>query len=270
MNFKISHKKTVLFSFLCALVVSVHALEQVVPQVVQSKKTNIVATSKKDTVIAFDAHDVLLNFDKKALMYKIVQYGAVAGATTLAAATIIGTSAVWLVAAMPAIVVGDVLGRVMCFKKKHKRRPVIEHVWDADCLLKSLKPEYIRLESLFKPNKAMFKLIDELKEKGYAVVIASNIAPDTLKLLQERYPKHFEKFDDIESPNEENKWVDKRQPKKFFTNLKKKASGKKIILIDDKEENCKNAEEEELAAICFKGNMQELRKALQEKGVELA
>lgn len=265
--FNIPVRKIIIFSFLCMIFLGscVNGMEK---SLIAEK--NIITATPKTTVIAFDAHDVLLDFDKKALLGKIVQYSVLAGATTLAGTAVVGTSAVWLAAAIPTVIVSDVLGRILSFKKKYNRRPVIEHIWDADCLLKFLKPEYVRLESLFKPNDAMFALIDELKESGYGIALASNIAPETLKLLQARYPKYFEKIDFIESPDEENEWVDKKQPKKFFANLKKKAQGKQFILIDDKDENCKNAENEEIAAICFKGDMSELRMALQNNGVDVA
>ena len=191
------------------------------------------------------------------------------GGAGVAAGTLIGPSAVALIAAMPVVIIGDVLSRVLCFKKQHKRRPVIEHVWDTDPLLRFLKPEYIRLESLFKPNEAMFALVDELKEQGYSVGVASNIAPETLQLLQKRYPEHFKKFDFIVSPSEANRWVDKKQPKKFFDQLQQQAYGKKFVVIDDKQENCDNAEEEDMLSICFNGDMEELYAALRDKGVDV-
>lgn len=96
------------------------------------------------------------------------------------------------------------------------------------------------------------KIMRELKERGYRLLILSNIGITTFKLLQKKFPDVFELFDGYQVCGPENNWLQKPYKKAYeqfitFFNLAPEST----IFIDDKKSNIKGALRVGIQAIHF-------------------
>lgn len=176
-----------------------------------------------NTVVVFDLHDVLFEWDKAAFQqqFTLSKKKSQHGLMNRIGATV----------ALPFVAVGA----------KITKKPL--GYFYKTSFLKGLKYKYVEIAGCYKPNNAMFELIKELKAAGYTVMLASNVDQDSLADLKKRFPVLQNVFDQELYPSVRNQWVNKNKPKKFYRQLKELASGKQIVFIDDKEKNCRNAQD---------------------------
>lgn len=208
--------------------------------------------------VVWDLHGVLFTVDSSAWILNLSIYGIIATCIFLMSYFFCGKKGLLLVF-LPIFFIGiDFVARVGYFYLNYGYRPVIEHVWDSDVILRLFKPHFVRFENLYRPNEEVFALIKNLQQEGCDLFIGSNIAPDTLRGLKEYYPVYFDFFKGIISPHESNGWVDKKQPELFFALVKAMVGDKHIIFIDDSSINCQNAQKNGLFAIRFMGNIDQI------------
>lgn len=229
---------------------------------------SLINCTVSDYALAWDLHAVLFDVDLIGWIKLLGLYGLLSLAVMWLLYTLLGMRGILFVIVSFFIVTLDFCSRVGSFAWEHGHRPVIEHVWDADPLLRFFKPIFVQFENLYAPNEAVFEIVKNVKKQGYSVYIASNIAPDTLRCLRKKYPDYFALFDGIVSPSEAHQWVDKKQPERFFELLKNRVGNKNIVFIDDSLTNCKNAEKYGIKAICFQGDIQALKQSFFDKFAE--
>lgn len=237
--------------------------------------------SPESTGIAFDFHNVIGKFDwsygKKhpGFLKKLSQYGLAFGSAAVLSYCLLGANSLLLLT-IPAAVTLTFATRFAFFAASKKRRPVIEQFVKKDPILGYANSEFVELESLYIPNEEIVALMKQLRANGYTIVLASNIAPGSLALLQERYPEVFEYFKvdgklQAVTPAKENGWLDKKQPSKYYQELVSLCGKEQVIFIDDSDKNCKNAEKssKNIKAICFTGSIEDLRQQLRAQKVQI-
>lgn len=133
------------------------------------------------------------------------------------------------------------------------------------------KQIFINLISAQNLNQETIKLIKSLKSKGYKIYILSNIWPESLNILYNKFPELKILFDGAYIPDAKNGFIAKPHPS-FYEGFKyylftKKQTDKQIIFIDNSEKNIKGAQEAGLYAVEF-SSVPELVSYLKDKNFE--
>ena len=118
----------------------------------------------------------------------------------------------------------------------------------ADILSKDIDPylyEFtIQIANAQTPIKGMPELVKTLHDKGYTLMIASDIGDEVYELLKQRYP-FFNYFSHVQGVDySEPDPILKKDPA-FFANFDEKHNKqkKKLILIDDSENKIESAQQ---------------------------
>ncbi|MGC2310683.1 MAG: hypothetical protein WA432_03625 [Candidatus Babeliaceae bacterium] len=112
-----------------------------------------------------------------------------------------------------------------------------------------------------KPNMNMVALLENLKNKGYELVLASNIGPELYADLKKEIPAVFDLFSAaFIAQKSQNGTLEKRE-RAFYDNIQKYYPAQPIVLIDDKKHNIRLAKKVGILGILFK-NMSQLKKEL--------
>lgn len=203
--------------------------------------TTIALNEKKlnpeDIFIVYDFHDVLVKHDIKQYIIKGLQIFGTGSLLFGLVYVAFGWQGVGAAAILPIVIITDLIYRFSQQDYRHE-----ESVFKKDWLLRPLLPLYIELESLFKLDPAIFKIVKKIDELGIKQMIASNINSGSLNLLKQRYKQSgkFNYFSDILSPTPENGLLNKRKNGgiDFFKELNNRTQDARLVIyIDDKEKN---------------------------------
>jgi FMN phosphatase YigB (HAD superfamily) len=108
-------------------------------------------------------------------------------------------------------------------------------------ILEKYKQNFISLTNAQKPNEKMVRIIKELRNKGFTIVLASNIGPKTLEDFKVKFPEVAALFDDMYIIDKKINFYGKPDSK-YFEGLKQFAldkghAGKQMVFTDDDQEN---------------------------------
>lgn len=118
--------------------------------------------------------------------------------------------------------------------------------------------------TLKEPIPGTATIIEELKQKGYTLYIASNVGTEHYEKLKATYPELFEKFTAAkvvpykESYQAGNRVI-KKPDRQYFQDLKQMVDKENIIFIDDKVENTNMAQLTGMTGIHYTGDNDNLR-----------
>jgi len=118
------------------------------------------------------------------------------------------------------------------------------------------------------PISGTVNIIQELKDKGYMIDLASDIGQTFLPDLMKKYPSTFDMIADKQTVDyiNTNQPIHKPSIQYFQDYLEKYGNGKTIIFIDDKEKNVAAAKQAGMIGIVFK-DPEQLRKDLVKMGI---
>ncbi len=122
----------------------------------------------------------------------------------------------------------------------------------------NLLPFIIDITNVHVPVPEMVRLLQQLKARGYELHILSNVGPERLKRLQERYPEVIGLFDKMLINNgDPNNLI--KKPQKAFYELylhKFNLQPNTVLFIDNKKVNVHEAHELGFSTIRFKNPKQ--------------
>lgn len=128
--------------------------------------------------------------------------------------------------------------------------------------IKPYAPVMIEIANAQKPNKELFKLIEQLKDKGYTMHIFSNIGDTIYANLAQQFPHLFEYFEQICVPASSNEYIAKPNPQAFAYYLAEyNPQHKQVLFIDNRRKNIKVAQLLGIHGILFT-SATDLRKTL--------
>ena len=132
------------------------------------------------------------------------------------------------------------------------------------------------------PVPGMTALLQELKQQGCRLYLFSNIGPELLERLAQRFPETFSYFADAQGvvkntinndlhQSSTDSWIGKPHPDAYATALKNTGIEKpsQVFFIDDKVENVKAACKAGMNGITFT-DVARLRTILKENGLQLS
>jgi len=201
----------------------------------------------EDAVIAFDLHGVVFDLDYGTMIKTALTHPQLFGQLPLLASrnfrkslrNIRSETRVW----------------EQIFDKLQQRHPT----------LKPHRQTFISLGNAQKPNKNMVQLLKDLRAHGYHLYILSNIGPEMLAELDQKYPSLMSLFLGRYTPTAENNYHHKPQPE-FYDEFKhylicQGHKNKRVIFIDDHHDNLEAATKAGFTSIKFT-SAKKLRKTL--------
>ena len=173
--------------------------------------------SLKKTVIAFDVHGVLFDFHYRKL-FAIIFTGAVAGAVAI---RLVGLRRVWPLLFLE-LLFWVLLG---CWYFSHGKlygyAPAIERYFQGESIFKRmLLRNWLFFANLFVPNRGAFALAWELRNRGFKLVVASNVGKQAWTELQDANGALFVQggrvlFDEYFHLNGRQWWSDPADGRRF-------------------------------------------------------
>lgn len=218
------------------------------------------AVSRETTVFAFDMHGVLMNWNWNAFGKQMFSHTMTTAVAGLATNYVTGSWKHGVCTRLAPILMVPTIALLSGISKKP-----IGYFYDTP-LLSWIKNDYVNFAGCYKPNMDTFKIVQALKHAGYTVVLASNVDPDSLQDLKNRFPV-LNIFDADYTPNQDNQWLDKHAPAKYFGDLKQKARGKQVVFIDDNTKNCRRAQEHAIEKAIHFSNAPQLAEDLRSLGL---
>lgn len=161
------------------------------------------------TVVAFDVHGVLFRFHYKklALILSLFVVGLVSSAY------VSGLRRLWPLVFLP-VLFWTALGIwYFSHEKWYGYAPAVERYLQGNGWIKRvLRRNWLFFANLFVPHRKTFELAWELKERGFKVIVASNIGKFAWQELRETYATYFERkgqtlFDDYFHLNGRQWWT---------------------------------------------------------------
>lgn len=115
-------------------------------------------------------------------------------------------------------------------------------------------PLAVDLMNAHKPVEPMVQILQELKFKGYALHVASNIGPNRFKFLCCKYPLIMNLFEKVKTTSGDLELLIKKPDIQFFKEYQKECNpeNKPIIFVDDKKENIVSAQLLGFSGVRFK------------------
>lgn len=162
-----------------------------------------------DTVVAFDVHGVLFRFHYKKLA--MILSCLFLGFTS--SAYITGLRRLWPVILLPLIFWIFLGVWYFSHEKWYGYAPAVERYLQGESFTKRvLRRNWLFFANLFVPNEKTFELAWELKERGFKVIVASNIGKFAWQELRETYAAYFVRegqtlFDDYFHLNGRQWWT---------------------------------------------------------------
>lgn len=122
----------------------------------------------------------------------------------------------------------------------------------------NLLPFIIDITNVHKPIPASVEILQQLKDRGYELHILSNVGPNRLKKLQDRYPAVIGLFDKMLINNGDPKNLIKKPQKGFYELYLHKfgLQPQNVLFIDNKKTNVRVARELGFSGIHFKNSKQ--------------
>jgi len=122
----------------------------------------------------------------------------------------------------------------------------------------SLLPFIIDITNVHKPIPESVRILQTLKARGYELHILSNVGPDRLRRLREKYPDVIGLFDKMLINNGDAKHLIKKPQKAFYEQYLRKFNlqSKNVLFIDNKKANVRVARELGFSGIHFKNPKQ--------------
>ncbi len=206
------------------------------------KITNI---SSNNTVFVFDLHGVIFNLSITGVIKDLIQYNH----KFKLALACFNPFLIYDVLAL--LVNGTVVEKtILDIKTKHK-------------YFQDLIPLALKITNNQVPNQDIVKLLRNLKNKNYKLLIFSNIGEKSINILEQKYPDVFKLFDNKLVANKKDNYIGKPSKEAFnkFFNKFKNYKNYNFILIDDKARNIKAAHDYNMSGILFT-NANKLNKEL--------
>lgn len=118
--------------------------------------------------------------------------------------------------------------------------------------LKTYYPTFMALVNAQKPNNGTVQILNRLKSDGYPLYVFSNIGPESLRFLQEKFPSIFNSFAGFIHSQPEDNWIQKPNTRAYTKLLKQyNLHPEQIIFIDDKQVNINAAHKMGFNTILF-------------------
>ena len=152
------------------------------------------------------------------------------------------------------------------FRKKNKKDIHAEHYLMSKRRGGSFNDHVLKAISSFKPIPGIEKWLQKIKDQNYKIIAFSNIGPQSLEYLSQKFPNLFKLFDHyIIADNEDSALKSNpRAYKDCIKNIEKylNYTPKKIIFFDDSKDNlrlARNTSEIFKAIHCNKDNLKASR-----------